>query len=314
MIALEQNDNIERAENQQLGPRRKARKSTGPRTQLGKNRSRLNALRHGVSAKTVVLETESQADFDALLQALREDLQPVGVFEELKVETLARLEWRRRRVWIAETAEVRAGVEFLKWDESERNRQDAASLQQVEINGGLKRWIENSEMLRGCLDLLQTLRESLTTCSFSVESDKAILAKIYGRHDQAGDEGWRKTLFDSYLACVQSTKSPEQQTGPSGSHTSAKCKEQFVAELDEEVQKLIRYSKDQGAISQRRLDLESVRRSIPEGPQLDRLLRYEAAISREIDRTLNQLERHQRTRLGQHVPAPINLNVNGPEL
>lgn len=41
----------------------------------------------------------------------------------------------------------------------------------------------------------------------------------------------------------------------------------------------------------------------------DRLLRYETHLSREFDRTLAQLERLQRIRLGQPVPPPINLNV-----
>jgi hypothetical protein len=245
---------------------------------------------------------------------LREDLQPVGAFEELKIETVAALEWRRRRVWTAEGAEVRAGSEFLKWDARERNRQDAASLQQVACNGGLVRWIDNPEMLRGCLNLLQTLRENVTTCGFSVESDKAILTKLYGSYDQAQDENWRKTLFDAYLACLDSSHYPEEQNGHNGRDTSNKSKGQFVAELDEEVRTLIRYGDEQASISQRRCELESVRLLIAEGPRLDRLLRYEAFLAREIDRELNQFERHQRVRLGQQVPAPINLNVNGPEL
>jgi hypothetical protein len=53
--------------------------------------------------------------------------------------------------------------------------------------------------------------------------------------------------------------------------------------------------------------------SLPEffgGPQqLDLALRYDATLNRNIDRTLAQFERHQRMRLGQPVPPPINLNI-----
>src|SRR5260370_1094392 len=70
-----------------------------------------------------------------------------------------------------------------------------------------------------------------------------------------------------------------------------------------------RYWKEHVKIWATRLELESLRRTVPEGPQADRLLRYEAALSREIERTLNQLERTQRMRLGQPVPPPINLNI-----
>jgi hypothetical protein len=49
-------------------------------------------------------------------------------------------------------------------------------------------------------------------------------------------------------------------------------------------------------------------------PALDiseRLLRYETHLSREFDRTLSQLERLQRMRLGQTVPPPINVRLSG---
>jgi hypothetical protein len=51
------------------------------------------------------------------------------------------------------------------------------------------------------------------------------------------------------------------------------------------------------------ISMQARRRShnVPEAPQLDRLLRYEASLERAIDRTLTQLERLQRMRLGQPV-------------
>ena len=55
--------------------------------------------------------------------------------------------------------------------------------------------------------------------------------------------------------------------------------------------------------------MEKLRLSIPEGPGLDKLLRYEAALDRSFDRTLSQLERLQRMRLGQPVPPSVNVNL-----
>jgi hypothetical protein len=40
------------------------------------------------------------------------------------------------------------------------------------------------------------------------------------------------------------------------------------------------------------------------------ILRYESYTLRDIDRTLGELERSQRMRLGQPVPPPIKLEVN----
>jgi hypothetical protein len=94
------------------------RKATGPRTQQGKERSKHNAIKHGIFSKAVILKGESQADFDALRNALREDRQPEGAQEEIHVIMLAVLWWRLRRVWIAETAEIQSGAEFLQWTQT----------------------------------------------------------------------------------------------------------------------------------------------------------------------------------------------------
>jgi hypothetical protein len=41
-----------------------AQKSNGPRTEAGKERSSLNALRHGLTARTAVLDSENQTDYE----------------------------------------------------------------------------------------------------------------------------------------------------------------------------------------------------------------------------------------------------------
>jgi hypothetical protein len=47
------------------------------------------------------------------------------------------------------------------------------------------------------------------------------------------------------------------------------------------------------------------------GPEIsDRLMRYETHLSREIDRILNRLERLQRMRKGQPLPAPIGVSIS----
>jgi hypothetical protein len=44
--------------------RRNARKSTGPNTPEGKQRSRCNALRHGLTAETAIVALEDAEDFE----------------------------------------------------------------------------------------------------------------------------------------------------------------------------------------------------------------------------------------------------------
>jgi hypothetical protein len=45
-------------------------------------------------------------------------------------------------------------------------------------------------------------------------------------------------------------------------------------------------------------------------PTLEVIMRYEACLERNIERTLNQLERQQRIRLGEPVPPPVKLDVS----
>lgn len=59
----------------------------------------------------------------------------------------------------------------------------------------------------------------------------------------------------------------------------------------------------------RKEDLSKRSNGIADDRQSVKLLRYETTINREIDRTLNQLERAQRMRLGQPVAPRIELEL-----
>ena len=50
--------------------------------------------------------------------------------------------------------------------------------------------------------------------------------------------------------------------------------------------------------------------NIPSRDELDQLLRYEGAIERQFYKALNQLERLQRLRAGDNVPAPVEVDVD----
>lgn len=76
-----------------------ALKSTGPRTDEGKDASRQNALTHGLTArKTIVLEDENEADFLTLRQALRAHFSTEGPLDQIFVDTLAAHLWRLQRI------------------------------------------------------------------------------------------------------------------------------------------------------------------------------------------------------------------------
>ena len=55
--------------NRIIANRRNATRSTGPRTDAGKARSRLNGLKHGLRAQVLVLPDEDPAAFQERLDA-----------------------------------------------------------------------------------------------------------------------------------------------------------------------------------------------------------------------------------------------------
>jgi hypothetical protein len=90
--------------------RQNGKKSTGPRTPEGKQRSRLNALKHGILAKAVVIEgdpgREKRGEFDHLLTEFWQHYTPQGPVEEMLVERMATLKWRLARVYRSERGEI----------------------------------------------------------------------------------------------------------------------------------------------------------------------------------------------------------------
>jgi hypothetical protein len=83
--------------------RQNAAKSTGPKTDEGKRRSRRNAVRHGLTAETVVDALENPADYKAFEASVVADFDPQTAVERELVLRLATLLWRLRRATAIET-------------------------------------------------------------------------------------------------------------------------------------------------------------------------------------------------------------------
>ncbi len=80
-----------------------SRKSCGPKTQGGKQRSRRNALRHGLCADTVIGVLEDPQDYRAFEAAIIGDFSPQSIVERELVLRFASLSWRLRRATSIET-------------------------------------------------------------------------------------------------------------------------------------------------------------------------------------------------------------------
>jgi len=78
-------------------------KSTGPRTEAGKQASRCNAVRHGLTAETVIGALEDAEDYKAFEATVTADYDAQSAVERELVLRLASLLWRLRRATTIET-------------------------------------------------------------------------------------------------------------------------------------------------------------------------------------------------------------------
>ena len=99
------------SERKLLANRKNSLRSTGPRTPRGKHIASRNAIKHGLLAREVVITAgdgaESLEEFHALLEDLDDAYGPIGVVEEMLVQTIATTLWRKARVLRAENGEIR---------------------------------------------------------------------------------------------------------------------------------------------------------------------------------------------------------------
>jgi hypothetical protein len=107
--------------------RRNARLSTGPVTEDGKKRSRRNAVRHGLTAETVINALEDAEDYAAFEMAITADFDGQSSVERELVLRLASLLWRLRRATAIESGlfeiQARQLLQFRQRRQAHKDRQ-----------------------------------------------------------------------------------------------------------------------------------------------------------------------------------------------
>jgi hypothetical protein len=86
------------SEKQLEANRNNALLSTGAKTQAGRNHSRMNALRHGLTGQVTTMTDEDRAAHDQFSTALIKDLAPDGAMETQLAQRVATDSWRLNRI------------------------------------------------------------------------------------------------------------------------------------------------------------------------------------------------------------------------
>jgi hypothetical protein len=287
----------------------------GPRTAQGKEQSKYNALKHGIFSKVVLLKSESRAEFDSLLNGLLNDLRPKGAIEEILVDKLVSLLWRYRRILIAEGVEIRRGTMLYSWYKSERDEEEAAIFlrSENEIKAGLFSKIENPFIVERFLTMLHRLKASIDLNGFDSSVDSYLLTLLFG---EAEMKAQTLPLVATYKLCSRDgeypdlgvVNEPEAKAMKEKLATAEGRKAVYLRELQHVIDNVGAYSETASRVKAPIEKLELICRKEPDGSEVDRLLRYEATLERYFDRTLSQLERLQRMRLGQPVLPKLDVH------
>lgn len=283
--------------------RNNARKSTGPKTAEGKAVSKMNAVKHGILSTEVVvrgLRVQEQAEeFKALRARFWESLAPVGPVEELLVERIVTAQWRLRRALMAETGEIALSV-----DGGHRKRSNREPISREvffsELHDVASEMTKSACVLAYLIHVMKAVREDVTRDG---ELTEITLQRVLGRFSD------RPNSLTEGLAGLR-----ERLTANPGGLTGEVLKEEHrraaLAYIDG---KLSLYTQLNGHRQEREEKEEAARQAadvLPAPAVLDKILRYETALERQLYRALNQLERLQRRRKGEDVPPPLTMEVS----
>lgn len=277
---------------------------TGPRTVRGKSKVRRNATKHGIFSETILKGRESRSGYQALFAGLKEDFHPEGTMEELLVQKLCTLLWRQRRLLRAECAEI-AKITDLMVEDTVRDQLFESEDRKRHSIGGILHRCRNPFVLEFAMEQLRLLRSFLEVRGFDQGSDLRILERLYGSH-LPGDvtEGIVLDYRIREIQCHPREEGAEPELDPE------EAKTKMIERLDREIDHLGNLRKMFEDVEDRRVQWQVEASVVPPPEVLDRLLRYEANLDRSFDRTLSQLERFQRIRLGQSVPPPVKVDLS----
>jgi hypothetical protein len=121
--------------------------STGPRTDDGKRKSSLNAVKTGLTGVTVLLSSDDAAEYQRHIVAYQNEFQPAGLEESELVQSLADISWRLRRIPALEMAiYAKGGIEFADQFEDQEDPDVRRSLIELHTHLAYEKQLRNLQL------------------------------------------------------------------------------------------------------------------------------------------------------------------------
>ena len=176
--------------------RRNAQRSTGPRTAEGKGSSRLNAIRHGLTAQTVIPAFESSADYRCFEKGIAEAYRPRTAVHAELVARLASLLWRLRRAATIETGLFQIQAEILRDLRSSNDTPPNSEVPNLGLaipflDPGLVPSIDHDAIRASERNRPRATWRTMTHCFMRLNNVDSLVFERLGRYEAAL---WRQTL------------------------------------------------------------------------------------------------------------------------
>jgi hypothetical protein len=282
---------------------RNAVKSTGPRTARGRAVSKMNAVKHGILSREVLVQGrilhESGEEFETLHRRFFDDLLPEGAVEEMLVDQIVTAHWRLRRALAAESGEIALGMDS---GERHRNRGFNPTLQWM-------KWLAFG-------DPVHAMEQSSIGTSILITwlTELRDTVKVEGFLSEASIQTLAAHLHDKPNQLVRDLETFRKGRDPAPDSLNTRSPEDVKAEaLDFLNRQIGMFQHMKWMCLEEEEQEEESRRSaalLPSDKVLDKILRYETKLERQIQRAMVQLERLQRMRRGESIPAPLSVEMS----
>jgi hypothetical protein len=264
-----------------------------PKTTQGKAIVAYNAIRHGVCAAAPVIPgVERPRDWETHRAGIRASLQPVGSLETEFAERVALLLWRLRRIARFETAAILGGDARRQEFEG-----DLAAIPTYGYHIRARVTPEEAqttvEQLRGCVQALEALA--------TLPADTPLKAVDLRACPDTRGMRWLRARQASSPCTIGAIRATLARNRPGDRlEDSLQSARRDLAAAEEQVPQAVA-----------RAERVSNEQLLPAHGELDRVIRYEAHLSRQLLATMHELEALQARREGQPTPL-ARLAVSGP--
>lgn len=309
--------------------RQNALRSTGPRTQRGKQIASENALKHGFFCKELLIRggdgQESAEEFESLLCDLIAELQPHGRIEYCLVERIAASLWRLRRIARYETAEIRkrtdnAGIELL-FDRREQLSElksevriwqtvspcDVATARQklLRTSAGVDFMIRVLENAKDCVAKVGYLSEPLEKWVFLyIEHDEDVQVVSCAARKAYGPKTTAKSEMERLVRTELGWMTFDDEDAQRALNNGEQLKQALLGWIDDQLEAYKALLEVLAACEKSEAEVHTATLLVPQADTAEKIMHYEDHLLRQLYQALDELERIQRARASKHAPSP----------